>query len=144
MTHEEKQERLKQEAAGHIDFLLSLVKSQEAVEIKIRECAECGHDKSEHGEDLGRCAEWVGDEIKGHLCDCPRFTLDAATAMRSACVEKVKAVAREMFQEFAAEYKPDGTSFSVMKREVVFAMQRRLLLELESLSIEKDSTTGEL
>lgn len=61
---------------------------------------------------------------------------DAATRVRDRCVEKVKLIRDEVLAEFAAEFKPDGSSFSVLKREAVIKLLRRLKPALESLTLE--------
>lgn len=49
-------------------------------------------------------------------------------------IEKVREVGKGLLDEYAKELKPDGSSFSVMKREVVIRMLRELVPALQSLA----------
>lgn len=146
-----------------VNFLLSLVKEQEAGSGWLLEKM---HNGSVHYIAADYVLEWTDDPIKAlrlarrkdaeALCtiveDCEKIAEhgwpassseieSAITAMRSACVEKV----RSMRDDWEAERNKQEPLSKLRNRyDAAFCGANEIMAALKTLSIEKDSTTGEL
>ena len=153
---------------AHVDFLLSLVKSQEAASYE-PQCVKCGHEVLNYfdGERL-ECSLMVidGSPPQARICGCKcragsirdaaqRFYFidshgdeafvreadynHATTSMRSACVEKVKALWKRYHDDAEkADSANDNINMLILLHKASAASE--VIKELESVSIQEQET----
>lgn len=112
--------------AGHesdVDFLLSLVKEQET-------------DPRPYGnQHYPYCVRHAGDKYDAALaCTCYDYPFVAATRMRSACVEKVRAL-RDEWNTEAQDPRADLKNLIGVRARAKVDAANEAITELESLSI---------
>lgn len=131
-------------AYNDIDFLLSLVKSQEAPSRDAQEAAaDIVREWSEHDMNENYGSDYLVDEFgAGHLEERIAVGItNAATSMRSACVEKVKAL-RDEWNTEAQDPRADLKNLIGVRARAKVDAANEAIIELETLSIDQPKEQG--